>query len=169
MNRREWAIMLGSICSPAFPKEAVEALVDMLPLLAEWPDDYFTAETMKDVALAKRRQSTPAYDEIVGVFAALRRDNLPVHIRMGGSSKMPAIVEQFVPATEAEKQRVAQLLAEESVRLNASAAAKMAPEQRVKPNYLYGVTLAKMRQSAGIPLSPDLQAALNSHENPRGV
>ena len=65
LTRREWCRDLAKLVSPSFPVEAQAALVDMLPALSHLPDDVFTVDTIKAVAWAKRRQSVPAWDEII--------------------------------------------------------------------------------------------------------
>lgn len=65
MNRREWCSELAKLVSPSFQLEATEALHEMLPALQHLPDSLFCRRTLTEVAMAKRRQSVPAFDEIV--------------------------------------------------------------------------------------------------------
>lgn len=73
MNRRQWCASLAKLVSPAFPADAAKALVDMLPALRHLPEVLFTADTLGHVAMAKRRQSVPAFDEIVTALNDYRR------------------------------------------------------------------------------------------------
>ena len=67
-SRRQWCAALAKLVSPAFPADATKALVDMLPALRHLPEVLFCADTLGHVAMAKRRQSVPAFDEIVSAL-----------------------------------------------------------------------------------------------------
>jgi hypothetical protein len=160
MNRRQWAMMLGSVCSPSFPADAIAAIVDMLPMLAKWGPEFFTQRTVEDIATAERRQACPGLGDITAVFAQRRREALPVTLRMGAS------ISPALPAPEAREatpeeiahvtERVAQakaILAEAGAR---RAAASGRGEAKINPRHLTGDHLAQARRAAGIPhLVPD--------------
>ena len=57
---------------------------------------------------------------------------------------------------------VDRIVAEEKARLTAEDEAKKPVAQRIKPNHLRGLNLAIARWEAGIPLSRDLQDALEA-------
>ena len=84
MTRREWAAVLGSVCSPSFPAEAVEALVDMLALLTDFPDAAFNAETVNAIGRSKRRQAIPSLDEVSRILGDWCRDHLPGRLAIDG-------------------------------------------------------------------------------------
>jgi hypothetical protein len=165
MTRREWAAMLGSVCSPSFPSDGVEALVDMLPLLQKYDDSFFTGETIELVGSAKRRQSIPSLDEITAVFAKLRHDRLPIQARMGGSVSMRQIVQQFVP--DSDEVRAATLAKAEALiaELRGDAPIKPGPSN-IKPAYFTKLQMALSASPSVLALRPDLRAALDAyHEN----
>lgn len=107
IDRRQWASMLGSVCSPSFPADAVEAITDMLPLLAEWGPEFFTVRTVQEIGTAKRRQSCPSLDEITAAFAKQRLNAIPTAVRMG-ASHLPALP---APATREPTQSEADYVA----------------------------------------------------------
>lgn len=152
MTRREWCAALAKLVSPAFPVEAQQALIDMLPALRHLPDALFTAETLGDVAMAKRRQTVPAFDEIVRALNEYRRTFLPdPTLRLAGPKVEPdewtrpppeevkAVSEML---TSWRRERAAQVLAEEA-------------EQRARrPEFrdvtLKGEHLRRSREARGI-------------------
>jgi hypothetical protein len=75
MNRREWATALGAVCSPSFPADGAEALVDMLPLLGDFPDRAFNQETINLIGRMRRRQSIPALDEVSAGLGTWCKEN----------------------------------------------------------------------------------------------
>lgn len=68
--RREWLAALAIATRPMDPEKAAANLVKMLPLLADYPDDAFNAQTLKAVASAAT--VTPNYRQITTVFDAWR-------------------------------------------------------------------------------------------------
>jgi hypothetical protein len=77
MTRREWCGSLAKLVSPAFPNEAAAALIDMLPALQYLPNELFTAATLTEVAMVKRKQSVPAFDELIGALNHYRKHYIP--------------------------------------------------------------------------------------------
>lgn len=165
MGRKQWAAMLGAVCSPSFPADAVEALTDMLPLLMGWGDQYFTARTIREIGMMKRRQSCPSLDEINRVFGEQMRGSLPVAVRMG-TDTFPALpAPQTREPTEAEVAHVAARVAEAKAFL-AIPDASMRLEEKVRPLHLTKLQLALTERSRGVPaaqMRPDLRAALEQH------
>ena len=143
--RRQWAAMLGSVCSPSFPADAIEALTEMLFMLASWPDDFFTLQTVHDIATAKRRQSCPALDEITAVFSKIRLERLPENVRMG---YVPAIPAPEAPR-EAPEHRAAAVQRAQAViaELKSKAEMKIADQARIDPKYLTPQQLVFVRDN----------------------
>lgn len=77
MTRREWCTKLAMLVSPSFPVEATEALHRMLPAMQHLPDGLFNERSLMRVASVKRRQSVPAWDELIGALDEYRRTFLP--------------------------------------------------------------------------------------------
>lgn len=160
MTRRQWATMLGSVCSPSFPQEGVEALVDMLPLLAKFDDSFFTVETIDLVGSTKHRQSIPSLAEITAVFAKMRSDRLPVQVRMGASPSVPQLEAPSFKPTEAECARVDEQVAalkQEFARLPDG------KEIKIEPKYLTKLQLALSVDAATLASRPDYRDALEMH------
>jgi hypothetical protein len=163
MTRREWATMLGMVCSPSFPAEGVEALVDMLPLLQKYDDSFFTAQTVELVGSAKRRQSIPSLDEITAIFAKLRNDRLPIQQRMGGAVSVAQITRQFVP--DSDDVKAATLAKAEALiaDLSADAPAARTAKPEIEPRYFTKLQLALAAAPEVLAIRPDLRAALEEH------
>lgn len=115
-ERSDWCLLLANACSPSFPDAACQALEAMLPLLADWDDGYFTIETARAIACAKRRQIIPALDEINAAFMArdaARRAALPPPappLRLVSTAARPSAAERQRIAAEV-RQAVAALRA----------------------------------------------------------
>lgn len=159
MDRRAWAGTLGAICSPSFPADAIEALVDMLPLLSDWSDEYFTIRTVKAVAGSKRRQSTPSYDEICAVFSAHRLNLMSPAQRLG--YEPPRWIGHEPVSDTPEAREAALARGREAVAaLKAEAQQRMPDAGQIAPLYLDKLTLARSCPPAVLAMRPDLQAAL---------
>lgn len=165
MTRREWATTLASICSPSWPEQAIEALVDMLPLLAEWPDQCFTLSTMKDIAGSKRRQAIPSYDEICTIFRQIWRDDMHPVIRGGGSLTIAQIVEEKRPPTQAERDHVTAV----TQSFIAEHGGKRQKAEAVKPLHLTKLQLAMSAPPEVLKTRPDLRQALADYEAANGT
>lgn len=149
LNRRQWCASLAKLVSPAFPADAAKALVDMLPALRHLPETLFTADTLGHVAMAKRRQSVPAFDEIVSALNEYRR--LFVHERpLALPSSVPA---GRAPPDDAELQHVRGVVEQLQRDLAADRAAREAleppgPVLRPLPDVTAkGEVLARIRAS----------------------
>lgn len=161
MTRRQWATTLGSVCSPSFPQEGVEALVDMLPLLAKFDDSFFTVETLDLVGSTKHRQSIPSLAEVTAIFAKLRSDRLPVQVRMGGSvASVARLVAPMFKPTDVECARVDEQVA---ALKREFASGPGGSEVRVTPNYLSKLQLAQDAVPSVIASRPDYRMALEMH------
>lgn len=84
-GRREWCGLVAMLCAPGMQGVATEALVQMIPALAHFPDYLFTADTAREVATRRHaadprdRQAkrdvgrVPAFDEIARALNAYRK------------------------------------------------------------------------------------------------
>jgi hypothetical protein len=97
--RTDWCLLLGNACSPSFPDAACQALEAMLPLLADWNDSYFSIETARDIACAKRRQIIPALEEIVLVFRTRDR----ARVTLARPARVLRIFGPFEPPTPEQR------------------------------------------------------------------
>lgn len=167
MNRREWAIALGSICSPSWPTDAIEALVDMLPLLVDWPDEAFSETTLREVASRKRRQACPAFDEIIAAFREMQEryvipHRMPASIRLAGAMPVRQLV---VPATSLPTpDEIAHVEAEVQAMKSKTA---VRPPISCQPKYVSKIDLARAQIARGMPaaeLRPDLKVAFEDFE-----
>lgn len=169
MTRKEWCYMVANACSPAFPGPAMEALVGMLPLLANWPDAYFDGQSVADVATGKRRQAVPAADEISMIFRERRLASMPASVRMGGDAPPGAAVERLARSTfqrhaPEEIEHVQRVRDEAVAELKASADARKVNEGRPDPKYLDKLTLARMASPEILEGRPDLRQVLRDYE-----
>lgn len=149
MTRREWAIMLGTVCSPSFPADAVEAMVDMLPLLKDFPDRAFNADTINLIGRMRRRQSCPALDEVSAGLSTWCREKLPPDQRMGANPTTARITQEPAPFDPDAKARIGEALELLAQEFREKSAAK-AEKPQVKPAYLTGEHLAAVRATYGI-------------------
>jgi hypothetical protein len=62
--KKKWMGLLAKLVSPAFPTDAADALLAMLPFLDDIPPEAFTRRSMEAVVAAKRRQAIPSLDEL---------------------------------------------------------------------------------------------------------
>lgn len=155
LARREWCAGLAKLVSPAFPADAAAALCDMLPALAHMPDRLFNADTMAHVALAKRRQSIPAFDEIVRALNDWREtfaSDPPPRLA-------PPPESGRLPPTEAEVAAVTATLARHRVEMaevRVKQAASQPPVRVVElPDVtLKGEALRRSREARGCPVPP---------------
>jgi hypothetical protein len=169
--RRSWAAKLAMLCSPSWPKEATEAIIDILAHLTAYGDEYFTDATAEAIASSRRRQSIPSLDEIVQVFSAKRYDDMPAHVRMGGDPKpLKQVVQQFVP--DPDDVKVVSLARAERVvaALRAKPEVMRMPErQPVEPHYFTKRQLALAAIEQGVKpadLRPDLAQAYAEMQHP---
>jgi hypothetical protein len=85
MTRSEWATVLGTVCSPSFPADGAEAVVDMLPLLRDFPDRAFCQDTINLIGRVRRRQAIPSLDEVSAGLSAWCKDHpAPAMSRISG-------------------------------------------------------------------------------------
>lgn len=61
-KRRQWMAMLAKLTAPMSAPVATKALVDMLPMLEDFPDAVFTLESLEHVA--SQCQRVPIYAEL---------------------------------------------------------------------------------------------------------
>jgi hypothetical protein len=148
MTRREWATTLGTVCSPSFPADAVEAMVDMLPLLKDFPDRAFNSDTINLIGRMRRRQSCPALDEVSAGLSTWCREHLPPDQRMGANPQTARIAHQPTPPDPGEKARIGEALALLAENMRQAAYAK-SQRPEVKPAYLTGDALAAVRAKYG--------------------
>ena len=154
MNRRRWCATLAKLVSPAFPVEAGKALADMLPALAYLPDTLFTDATVTHVAMAKRRQSVPAFDEIVHALNDWRATYLPdPTLRLAGRPNADLPPEKCTPPAEEVAAVVAMLAAHRRELAQSQVDAVMARPSiaQLRDVTLKGEALAESRRARGIP------------------
>ncbi len=72
MTPEQWVFALANLVSPAFPADAVDPLRAMIPFL---PREGFRSETLEAVAMAPRRQSVPALDEVRNAMTGWLREH----------------------------------------------------------------------------------------------
>jgi hypothetical protein len=166
MDPRKWCTTLGGLCSPSFPADAIEALVDMIPLVeARYGLEAFNILTLADIAAMKRRQSCPSFDEICTVMTAAFKERLPASVRMG-ASPFPALpIPDLRPPSQEACDHIDAQVAAFKADMAAQQRAKAPEVHKVTPKYLSGLALALARENAGIPLSPVLRAALTEHRS----
>ena len=144
--RQEWCVALAKLVSPSFPQDAATALCDMLPAMQTLPDAVFNADTLILVALVKRRQSVPAYDEIVNTLSAWRRTYLHEPLR-----SLPAPrAESRAPPTATERASVSATVRSIVADLAARAMADDPPVAILRDVSLTGTALADSRRRRGI-------------------
>ncbi len=172
--KRQWCVMLAKLVAPMDAQAAAAAFIDILPMLA--PDDSFYNRTTLENAARRAPGDTaiPNYDRLARVFSDWRKDQLPVHIRMGGGQSAGQLTyekEVLTPEQEAEHDRkVAALKAE------MAAATPSKPESGIEPRYATKVQLAAMWLQIDpdtAKLRPDLREAwlghLAAHNSPARV
>lgn len=156
--QRAWCAMLAKMVAPMDASAACAAFIDMLPMLP--PED--AAYNCTTLERAARREpgdtAIPNYDRLARSFGQWRRDNLPAHVRMGGSMTVKQVIEQRVPPTP-----------EEIVEVRAKAAAIRSETRndpktaaRVEPKFVDKLTLARMASPEVLACRPDLRAALDA-------
>lgn len=64
--KRKWCGMLAKLVKPSDPVGATQALLDMLPMLDEVPDECFNARTVKHVSIVCKRM--PSHGELVSAL-----------------------------------------------------------------------------------------------------
>jgi hypothetical protein len=169
-TRRNWVGKLALLCSPSFPNDTTKALLQILPHLDGYGDEYFTDTTAEAIAASKRRQSIPSLDEIVQVFAAKRYDDMPVHVRMGGALPVKQIIQQFVPDNDDVKSASLARAERAVAALRAKPEAMRMPErQPVEPHYFTKRQLALAAIEQGVKpadLRPDLAKAYAEMQHP---
>jgi hypothetical protein len=150
MTRREWAVSLGTVCSPSFPADAVEAIVDMLPLLTDFSDAAFCADTVNLIGRMRRRQAIPALDEISAMLGVWQKERLPPAQRHGANPDMGRIQHEPVPVDPAEKMAVGHKLTMLAQEMRERAEAAEPERESVRPAFLYGEALRLAREQAGM-------------------
>lgn len=111
IDRRIWAQKLGRMSSPSFPQEAIFEVLGYMPRLADFPDAAFTAESLTAAATVKKRQSTPAFDEVHGALREWWRDNRPRPPAIA-APRARAEPEVFVPPTPEQRAEMARTVGE---------------------------------------------------------
>ena len=66
-NRQQWVAMLAKLVAPMDGTKAAKAIVDMLPMLADFPDAAFCLDSLD--AVATKCRFAPSYGELRGHLA----------------------------------------------------------------------------------------------------
>ena len=144
--RQEWCVALAKLVSPSFPQDAATALCDMLPAMQNLPDAVFNSDTLILVALVKRRQSVPAYDEIVNTLSAWRRTYLHEPLPRLSAPR----TEGRAPPTATERASVSATVRSIVADLAARAMTDDPPVAILRDVSLTGTALADSRRRRGI-------------------
>jgi hypothetical protein len=163
MTRREWATMLGTVCSPSFPADAVEAMVDMLPLLKDFPDRAFNADTVNLIGRMRRRQSCPALDEVSAGLSTWCRETLPPGQRLGANPDTVRIGHEPPKPDPKEKARVGEGLVLLAAEIKREISNNL-PESAPKAHHLSKLQLARSASAKVLALRPDLREVLEMAE-----
>jgi hypothetical protein len=156
----KWLKQLGVLCcgnmTAADAELKCSAYASMI--CDRFPMTTFTKEALGFVA--GRCKFFPSYGEVLEHLGAWFRENLPAEVRLG-----------IVPALPLPDLRTPSPQEQEHVQATAAAfAAEIKAKDitmgraSVTPRHLYGAALAIARRDAGIPLSPELRAALAEAE-----
>ena len=89
-NRQQWAAMLAKCVAPMDAPKASKAIVDMLPMLADFPDEAFCLGSLE--AVATQCKFAPSYAELRGHLAEWWRRHRPTPTAIPG--KQPATARQ---------------------------------------------------------------------------
>ena len=74
-HRRQWMAMLAKMSCPMDAANATKALCDMLPMMRQVEEGYFSAESLAFVA--SRCKRVPTFGELKAHFGAWWQENLP--------------------------------------------------------------------------------------------
>jgi hypothetical protein len=150
--RRLWCAALAKLVSPSFPDDAAAALCDILPALKHLPEPLFNEDTLIQVAGTKRRQTIPAFDEILVVLNAYRRDFIHEPPRPALTAPPDALPETGPNMTPEQREAV---LKDFGAKWAAMKAESLASSAEPKPPPLRDVTLKgealrKSREERGL-------------------
>jgi hypothetical protein len=158
----QWLRSLGVLCAGTMTAEDAKmrcaAYADLVS--AEFPVTAFTRKSLEHVA--SKCKFFPSYGELVQHLGEIWRENLPAHVRLGGSLDVPSLA---APKYEPSEDEVADVRAKVDA-FKAEMAAKPSPigEAKIKPRYLSKLEIALVSPPDVLAIRPDLREALRLHK-----
>jgi hypothetical protein len=107
-HRRQWMAMLAKMVCPMDAANATKALCDMLPMMVQTEEGYFSAQSLAFVAGRSKR--VPTFAELKGHFGAWWLENLPDSERTKSEYPRLEAPEPRRAPTDAEKEIAADLV-----------------------------------------------------------
>lgn len=150
--------MLAKLVAPMDPETACTAFLAMMPMLPA-NDEAYNRTTLENAARRETGDAAiPNFDKLMRVFGEWRRDNMPAHVRMGGSAPIAQIVESRVQPTQEE---IAAVQAKAAALKAELAYGPTGESPKVEPRYLDKLSLARSVPASLLATRPDLRAALD--------